>query len=629
MPTSNGPQRETPPRASALRNPPPSASKLAPRAATTIDERTDEEDNVASTARPQKHSLKDLMASEPSDLANAPAGRRAVPAVILGAPPPGSALGVSPDAGRPDRAPSHVASPSQTSTSSSLYTPNAPSINRDASSTGRDTLASRRVGTAQKSRSEAQELADFFNSTPPPPPAATSQPTTAASTKSAKGFRGYLSKVTGGNKKREEEARLARENAAFEAVKMPGGPKKQQSMASFATVNTGTTTYAAPPSAFRGEDAPPIPPSQKLRKRSDTSGSSSDKGAISGEGITVHRTSSSTARHLPSTPREASERVGDVTSQVPAGKFSNRVAPAPARPLRSAPKDDSQETLSTSKAATSAQLASPYQGKPVSQAYEHRQNRSYVAEAGVAKQAASMVHLEPAITAVSPPGTSAHADRTPSDANSFATADEGTDGEVDMPIATPVATDRYDGASGLDSEPAKTASSTSHADEPEPAAPSVLVSRLAPLRTILQHATSADECRMLVNAYCTQIGVPFDANAGLAEVNAEAKVHAWLLDHEAGPPVAWPWSPPISRVEDSPTSPVIGHEHANNAAIRDGRQNESSEDAEDLVSDGQNEDDVAASEASISEEDAREEPSIARAATRTSPVRITPAASLA
>ena len=514
--------------------------------------------------------------------------------------------------------------------SSSLYTPNAPSVNRNASSTGRDTLASRRVGTAQKSRSEAQELADFFNSTPPPPPAPTSQPTTATSTKSAKGFRGYLSKVTGGNKKREEEARLARENAAFEAVKIPGGPKKQQSMASFATVNTGTTTYAAPPSAFRGEDAPPVPPSQKLRKRSDTSGSSSDKGASPGEGITVHRTTSSTARHLLSTPRDPSERVGDVASQFPAGKFSNRVAPAPAQPPRSVPDDDSQETLSTSKAATSAQLASPYQGKPVSQAYEHRQNRSGVTEAGAAKQAANMVHLEPAITAVSPPVTrSAHADHTPSDANSFATAEEGTDGEVDMPIATPAATDRFHGAPESDGEPAQKTSSTSHADEPDPAAPSVLVSRLAPLRTILQHATSADECRMLVNAYCTQIGIPFDANAGHAEANAEAKVHAWLLDHEAGPPVAWPWSPPISRVEDSPTSPVIGHEHTNDAAIRDGRKNGVSYDAEDLVSDGRNEDDDAAGEASISEEDAREEPSIARAATRTSPVRIAAAASLA
>jgi hypothetical protein len=276
------------------------------------------------------------------------------------------------------------------------------------------------------------------------------------------------------------------------------------------------------------------------------------------EGISVHQTSSSTARPFGPTLGDNSERASGVTSTVAAGKFSNRVAPAPPGLPNFADDDDSQETSSASKAIMSAQLASPYHGKPTPQPiHELRQDGDPAVSAEKPKQAASMIRLEPAIATVTPPHT--HADRTPSDANSFATAEEGTDGEADMPVATPSAPNRTDAPSGskpTESESAKTTTTVTHASEAEPAALSVLVSRLTPLRSILQHATSADECRMLLNAYCTQIGIPLDVNAGRADFNAEAKVHAWLLDHEAGPPVPWPWSPPMSPSRDTER-----HEH--------------------------------------------------------------------
>jgi hypothetical protein len=67
-----------------------------------------------------------------------------------------------------------------------------------------------------------------------------------------------------------------------------------------------------------------------------------------------------------------------------------------------------------------------------------------------------------------------------------------------------------------------------------PAVPSIPVVDLAPLRHLLDHATSAGECRMLLNALLSQWGVPLLAN-GSQGVQAEDRVVAWLLAGRDGP----------------------------------------------------------------------------------------------
>jgi hypothetical protein len=56
-------------------------------------------------------------------------------------------------------------------------------------------------------------------------------------------------------------------------------------------------------------------------------------------------------------------------------------------------------------------------------------------------------------------------------------------------------------------------------------------SDLSPLRGLLTHATSVAECRLLLNAVLSQLGVPQSSSA----ITPEDRVAAWLLAGEAGP----------------------------------------------------------------------------------------------
>jgi hypothetical protein len=164
-----------------------SSHKLLARGGATIEEDI-EEDDGGFGVKARKESLMELFSSDPS-LQETPPGKRAsspikrtVPAVVLGTPPPHA-----PNA-QPARQPAVQ----------------APTAHLDVM----DNLAITANGRSSKpkSKSEARELADFFNSTPPPDPSASQQRTDPPHTgKSVKGFRGFMSKVTGKKSKDIED----------------------------------------------------------------------------------------------------------------------------------------------------------------------------------------------------------------------------------------------------------------------------------------------------------------------------------------------------------------------------------------------------------------------------------------
>lgn len=67
---------------------------------------------------------------------------------------------------------------------------------------------------------------------------------------------------------------------------------------------------------------------------------------------------------------------------------------------------------------------------------------------------------------------------------------------------------------------------------------SIPLDQVAVLRRLLQHAETADECRMLVGAMLAQWGATRSAQSGEEEVEPEHRVLAWLLGGAQGPPVS-------------------------------------------------------------------------------------------
>lgn len=513
--------KPSPVRPGASRSRASSAAKLAPRAATTIEERTDEEDSPRASGRQQKkESLKELFDSEPAAFQSDSPVKRSVPALILGGPPPGHAI---PPAANDQPEPSHIQGESLEST------------NRDATAQTRRTP--RAAGSTPRSgRSEAQELADFFNNTPPPPPpAARSEPPT--SVKSGKGLRGFMSKVTGSGKKREEEARLARENAAFDIPTAPSGPPRHKK--SMASVSTALTS---PPNIRQSgmEDDPILPPG-KLRKRPENGSRGSFDSPI-GVGVTPKQGFASPASSVPSRPdapvRQSSLGISSAVegaSTSPAHvavPLSNREAtvPRPGGP----PLEDTSSMLPLTPSAPIA--ANDETSAPTS--------KTLGITPPVRK---TLPALGPAISTASlnAPSRGGQSDRSPSDSHSFLTADEGEDvGDVS------------------DSSPVEQAPESALGPSPVPAQhanigeePSIQLSRLVPARGLLQHATTADECRMLLSAYLSQVGVPHHPNIEeMVNHTAEAKVMAWLLEGADGPSVPVLWSPASRDSSDLPAT---------------------------------------------------------------------------
>jgi len=155
---------------------------------------------------------------------------------------------------------------------------------------------------------------------------------------------------------------------------------------------------------------------------------------------------------------------------------------------------------------------------------------------------------------------------------------------------------------------------------------SIPLSDLTPLRQLLQHATSADECRLLLSAILTQWRVPIaSSSSSLHNPSPEARVAAWLLAGRDGPIGDTPSSSTFSTSkledDDQVVTPTAA-EHVNLPDV----SGESAKavrgvDDEELISELGITDDE--SEASISRDSLEEglPPSFAKSGLRAAPVR--------
>jgi hypothetical protein len=152
--------------------------------------------------------------------------------------------------------------------------------------------------------------------------------------------------------------------------------------------------------------------------------------------------------------------------------------------------------------------------------------------------------VDTAISPMRPTPSTAQSNFT-SDAVSFRTASEGT---------TPEQQD----------EPTHKATSENNNQSTNTNPTSVPLADLIPLRGLLQHATSARECQLLLSAILSQLGVPHSQSSSDEVIDPESRVTAWLLAGREGP-VDYPLQSPksvMTSTADTVTTDTVGEKLA-------------------------------------------------------------------
>jgi hypothetical protein len=85
---------------------------------------------------------------------------------------------------------------------------------------------------------------------------------------------------------------------------------------------------------------------------------------------------------------------------------------------------------------------------------------------------------------------------------------------------------------GHDKKEIKSHQNVERQNDPQPSIP---LSDLAPLRGLLQHATTARECQLLLDAILSQYGVPQHPYSNEPIIDSETRIAAWLLAGREGP----------------------------------------------------------------------------------------------
>lgn len=649
-----------------------SGQRLVARNAATIKEQENEdaEEEILDGPRSgaKKESLADMFASEPkekmqSSRRSSGSSKRLVPAVVLGSPPP------------------KEKEPDQITTSSQNQNQNQDPTSTSTSTIGRKTkrndltvntplttspstnqITSTGTGSTRKGRSEAQELADFFNSTQPPDEGITRAPASEMDDreppKSAKSFKSFMSRMTG---KKDKD-----KSSANPVPPMPsaykdsgGGVKRQKSFQSF--MSNGTATAAAAPTenavssntskptttaANRSTEHPHVYPSNKSTADTKVSGPEAPS-ALAAVSSSTSRVTSTPANRSVEDSRSSNKAAGDAKSSEPAeapalvavsSRSSTKLESAPGSRSTEHPvaSDKPAEVINSSDQVVSAALAGA-SSTTSTNAVQQSSSRSPEYPAALSKTASDAKSFGPisadqmlavgvaAMTmgagegpkAVRPeqrmdevgpkhskdePAIQSEVDTTPkptrparsprtgipalnttvsksintteasglappiaTNANDYVMVDKADA----LPPKPPVQIDTLSSAprglehaqspvrptpstAGHSQFPSEAASFTTASEGnaqsdpavsdtkqpelvPAPApAPSIPVSDLVALRGLLQHATTARECQLLLGAILSQMGVPL--STGSTEVlDPEARVTAWLLAGRDGP----------------------------------------------------------------------------------------------
>lgn len=542
-----------------------SARKLIARTAKIIQEQDDEEELRGAT-RSEKESLFDLLADDTFvalESKQTPT-KRTVPAVILGTPPPpppqppaSASSGMRKAALGPINSPSQTKLPSARVKEAFYITPFASNAS-DADVPSEDDEF---VHVQRRNRTEAQELADFFNSEPPPGLMADDeshigQPKSSKS----KGFRGFISKVSLSSKKQDDDkyrpppavkqhsrtqgqplssTSLSQPNSHSSTAQGKGGGmlevRKQKSMGNMMT---------GMQSVFRNDQSePPLPPAPLA--------------AIEYSAPIFQQ------QHVSPPRTQTPPKVAPVREPAPAFG-ENMVYRSPGATFHQTVQSrfgiGSMEKIAGPD-VTHASVINPID--PVNMSSESRvrlsspnnNEKKPLVIGKTTSTTTATTFLTPSKNLSVTPFESPTVG-SPAGTLSFTTANEGSDGErspilartkpeeqrsseSDQPTLIPA-------SSGVPTEEVGPQSVSLIPREltSEPVTPRDAVPKqdLVPLRNLLDHATSASECRLLLNAILTQFGVPYpDLEPGQGEGKRggvempEGRVIAWLLAGREGP----------------------------------------------------------------------------------------------
>lgn len=448
-----------------------------------------------------KESLIDVLSADPpwgaaAGRAPPPKGPRQVPAVVVGAGPSSAPLPLGPP----------VSAALERTTSKNRLTPRSPTISPDQDELPKESVP--------PSKTPTQELADFFMSEPPPPMPASSDLSRQESIEAGrnhpgskpKGFRKMMDRLTGkspssGNLRNDYSNKSSSAGQALQ-------PKT--SMASF------TSADVAPPS-YRPVQ---VPPEQSNRSNPVT-----------------WQLAAATAARPSASPREDSP-----------DKLSQTAVPS-SRPTQT----QERSYLQASRPAPSVPNGSP-SGQvraEVSHKAELQDVRDKDAELSGRKTGVPAAVADGAVVAGAAVLTGLginHHKRKVDDDGGRSTEVQPQSAENHQVSSTedPAHSTIPDSGVAVNSVARGHAAGQEIAPEPATApigtanTSAISLAQLDGLRSILAHATSADECRMLVEAMLSQWRVPrtqggTDGSSGI-EVSPEAKITAWLLSGREGPP---------------------------------------------------------------------------------------------
>jgi hypothetical protein len=558
-----------------------SCQRLVARNAATIKEHENEEDEeLLDGPKGKKESLADMFASEPKEKnrrSSGSNGKRVVPAVVLGSPPPQE----------PPTTRDNDDSIGRKTKRTDLLVNTVPQQGSVRST------STARATSKPRGRSEAQELADFFSSTEPPPETlAPPSPVHEEPPKSAKSFKSFMSRMTG--KKVSKENERPPMPSAFPQAP-PATVKRQRSFGSFKsnpaspplgnaesfspmmnTSNSFTSPHPAPSPPDRGLSSfasPPItsPPERVSSYNTPTQpdGVSPNNRGVSTSNITAQSNAPSGALHAAGNAARSggvvdadkalaigvaamSMGAGTQTQAVSSEKRMDEMAIDPSankvvdRKVENKAEKErqgegvSRDTTSVAVDASTGQIpaftALPPPRPPRATETSQRSIRPVVNEIPVLAPPISTAADEyvvvnrsdamptPIITDSTreldlpspsrPTPSTAAQSHFASDAVSFRTASEGT--------APP------------QQEVMGTHEDVSKSDDVKQV-PSIPVSDLIPLRGLLQHATSARECQLLLGAILSQLGIPHSDTSQDEVIDPESRVTAWLLAGREGP----------------------------------------------------------------------------------------------
>jgi hypothetical protein len=353
-----------------------------------------------------------------------------------------------------------------------------------------------------------------------------------ASVKS-KGFKGFMSKVTGSGGKKESPKRqsASRLQDIPTADRDLVAAKRKQPMASSVSSN--------PPSSFRGSiDAPSLPTKGILRKKSD-------------------------ARETTAAPSVATTAVAAAAVGAGVGATAGAVAATSKPPRRPSVGKTSAVEAGSCDPVEPAKTCLQVQPTALAKTEDEYIGPSPVEPAKPSPPETAALAAPLTAETATTKGTGHEV--SPSDAVSFKTADE----EVGWEQQSKAAGDVADGETVDPDEPVKIVAeeSAEPAVEPKedtqevevPAEEPILsipLQDLLPLRHLLDHATTVRECQLLLSAILTQWGVPLLAADTSPEPSPEDRVAAWLLAGREGPVVVSPTGSSFSKAETEVRTPI-------------------------------------------------------------------------